>query len=75
MKIGSAVWQAIYCSIGGGLLFLGFLFVSSDIFTMIGHSPAMRDLEQQYFDAICWSALPTALVAVFSGFFTGLGVT
>ena len=42
-KIGSAVWQAIYCSIGGGLLFLGFLFVSSDIFTMIGHSPAMRD--------------------------------
>ena len=32
----------------------------------------MRDLEQQYFDAICWSALPTALVAVFSGFFTGL---
>ena len=21
-KIGSAVWQAIYCSIGGGLLFL-----------------------------------------------------
>ena len=71
-KIGSAVWQAIYCSIGGGLLFLGFLFVSSDIFTMIGHSPAMRDLEQQYFDAICWSALPTALVAVFSGFFTGL---
>ena len=23
--------------------FLGFLFVSSDIFTMIGHSPAMRD--------------------------------
>ena len=49
--------------------------MSSDIFTMIGHSPAMRDLEQQYFDAICWSALPTALVAVFSGFFTGLGVT
>ena len=74
-KIGSAVWQAIYCGIGGGLLFLGFLFVSSDIFTMIGHSPAMRDTEQQYFDAICWSALPTALVAVFSGFFTGLGVT
>ena len=33
---------------------------------------AMRDLEQRYFDAICWSALPTALVAVFSGFFTGL---
>ena len=29
----------------------------------------------RYFDAICWSALPTALVAVFSGFFTGLGVT
>ena len=27
-KIGSAVWQAIYCSIGGGLLFLGFCLSS-----------------------------------------------
>ena len=64
-----------YIAVSAAVSFLGFLFVSSDIFTMIGHSPAMRDLEQQYFDAICWSALPTALVAVFSGFFTGLGVT
>jgi MATE family multidrug resistance protein len=74
-KIGSAVWQAIYCSIVGGILFLGFLAVSDDIFTFVGHSPSLMAMEKQYFDAICYSALPTALVATFSGFFTGLGAT
>ncbi|MDA1354098.1 MAG: MATE family efflux transporter [bacterium] len=74
-KIGAAVWQSIYISVIGGLLFLLFIPFSPLLFSVVGHGDVMQNLEVLYFNAICWSALPTALVAAFSGFFTGLGVT
>lgn len=73
--IGGAVWQAIYVSLVGGVLFLGFNFFSKDFFAWVGHSPTMQVLERDYFNALAFSALPTALVATVSGFFTGLGRT
>ncbi|MCC6137717.1 MAG: MATE family efflux transporter [Bdellovibrionaceae bacterium] len=73
--IGPAVWQAIYVSIFGGLLFLLLIPLSETIFEFIGHTQKMRLLEVEYFDAICYSALPTALVAAASSFFTGLSKT
>ena len=73
--IGSALWQGIYfCFIGGG----GFLllnFFSEPFFTAVGHDEDVRNLEILYYNAIAYSALPAALVAAFSGFFTGLGRT
>lgn len=74
-KIGQALWQAIYISVIGGILFLGLIPCSPFLFTFIGHSPTMQVLEIEYFHAICYSALPTALVAVASSFFSGLGQT
>ncbi len=47
----------------------------SRIFKLIGHSPALQPLEVEYFDSICYSTLPTAIVAATSAFFTGLGRT
>src|SRR5690606_11208600 len=38
-------------------------------------SPALRSHEKDYFNTMCFSALPTALVAASSGFFIGLGLT
>lgn len=73
--IGPAVWQSIYVSLIGGVLFLLLIFFSESLFTFIGHSETMLPLEVKYFNAICFSALPTALVAAFSGFYTGLGLT
>lgn len=73
--IGPAVWQAVYVSVFGGLLFLLLIPLSETIFAFIGHSEKMRLLEVEYFDAVCYSALPTALVAAASSFFTGLGNT
>lgn len=73
--IGPAVWQAIYVAVGGGLLFLLFIPISESIFRFIGHSEKLITLEVEYFNAICYSALPTALVAAASSFFTGLGRT
>lgn len=73
--IGPALWQAIYVSVIGGLLFFLFLLFSDSLFMFIGHSPVMQQFEADYFNAICFSALPTAIVAAFCGFFTGLNQT
>ncbi|MEZ4704002.1 MAG: MATE family efflux transporter [Bdellovibrionota bacterium] len=73
--IGPSVWQSIYLSLGGGILFLGLIFCSRKLFFMMNHSPNITELEILYFNSLAYSALPTALVAVASGFFTGLGNT
>jgi len=73
--IGPAIWQSIYVSVIGGLLFLLLIPVANPLFAFIGHSPHMQALEIEYFVSISYSALPVALVAGLSGFFTGLGHT
>lgn len=72
-RIGPAVWQSTYLSLIGGLLFLILIPVAPALFRLFGHSPALQVLETEYFQALCYSALPTALIATASGFFTGLG--
>lgn len=74
-KIGSSVWQSIYVSVIGGILFLTLNLLSSWFFSQVGHSPSIQSLEVEYYNSLAFSALPTALVAAASGFFTGLGNT
>ena len=74
-KIGPAVWQSLYVSVVGGLLFLFLILGSPWFFELVGHEPIIQKLEVDYFNAISLSALPMALVAAFSGFYTGLGRT
>lgn len=74
-KIGACFWQSLYVSFFGGLLFLLLQLGSQDFFQWVGHSPSMQNLEILYFDSLSYTALPTALVAAISGFFTGLGQT
>lgn len=74
-EVGAAVWQAIYVSVIGGVLFLIQNYFSGDFFALVGHAESIRGLEVEYFNSVAYSALPTALVAVASGFFTGLGRT
>lgn len=72
-EIGSSVWQSIHMSVAGGLLFLLLIPLTPAIFRWMGHSEQLQALEISYFQAMCFAALPTALVAAASGFFTGLG--
>ncbi len=72
-NIGPAVWQATFIGVLGGLLCLLMIPFSKELFEFMGHTPNMQKLEAEYFSALCWSALPTALLAVAGGFFTGLG--
>jgi MATE family multidrug resistance protein len=71
--IGPSLWHSLYVSVVGGLLFLVLVPVSPEIFAWMGHSPELQNLEVDYFQALAFSALPTALVAACSGFFTGIG--
>lgn len=73
--VGPAFWSAIYISIGGGLIMLGMIPFADQIFEWTGHSPDIRKLEVEYFIALCYSGMPTALVAAASGFYTGLSNT
>ena len=74
-KIGACVWQSIYVSVIGGVAFLFLNYLSPGFFSTVGHSDVIQQLEVEYFNSLSYSALPTALVAAISGFFTGLGST
>jgi multidrug resistance protein, MATE family len=74
-KIGGCVWQAFHVSIIGGIGFLLLNLLSPKFFAMVGHTPVVQELEIAYYNSLAYSALPTALVAAISGFFTGLGKT
>lgn len=74
-KLGSCFWQSIYVSIVGGILFLLQNYFSPTFFSMVGHSSIIQQIEVDYFNSVAYSALPTALVAAMSGYFTGQGQT
>ena len=74
-QIGPSFWKSLYVSVIGGLLFLFMIPMSDWLFSFLGHSENMRALEVEYFSGVCFSALPTAVVAAVSGLFTGLGRT
>lgn len=72
-KIGACVWQSLYVSVIGGAAFMLLNLASPWFFAMVDHTPAIQALEVDYFNALAWSALPTAVTAAISGFFIGLG--
>lgn len=74
-RVGASLWQAVYISAAGGIAVLGLIPLAGPLFDWIGHSPHVRPLEVELFRALCFSALPTALVGAAGGFFTGLGQT
>ncbi len=74
-KIGSYVWQSIYISVFGGLLFLILNLFTPWFFEMVGHSDSIQALEVDYFNSLAFSALPMAFIAAISGFYTGIGRT
>lgn len=73
--IAPALWHSVYLGIGGGLLFLLFIFFSIPFFNLVGHAQNIKVLEIEYFNVICFSALPMALIGSFSGYFTGISRT
>jgi MATE family, multidrug efflux pump len=74
-RVGASIWQALYFSLFTGLLFLFLLPLAPQVIALAGHDPQLQSLEVIYFRCLCFSALPTLLVASASSLFAGLGST
>jgi MATE family, multidrug efflux pump len=72
-RVGPAVWQALHFSWFAGLLFLLLVPCAERLVAAGGHPPALQRLEVRYFQALCFSALPTLITAASTSFFAGLG--
>jgi MATE family multidrug resistance protein len=74
-RIGSAVWQGIYFSIGAGVLVASASPLAGPFFDLAGHNPALRAHEVEYARVLMLGAFPVVLMATLSTFFAGRGET
>ncbi len=74
-QVGSALWQGIYFSILSGMLLLGAIPLAGPLFRFVGHDPAVREMEIQYFRILCYGSGANVLGNTLSCFFIGRGKT
>jgi multidrug resistance protein, MATE family len=74
-RIGPAMWQGIYFSIGAGLLVAALSPLVGPAFDLAGHDRALRGYEVAYARALMLGAFPVILMATLSAFFAGRGQT
>lgn len=70
-RVGPAVWQGLYFSVIAGGMFLLLIPFAPMLFQAIDHDPVIMGLEVQYFQCLCWFALPGLISAAVSAFFSG----
>jgi multidrug resistance protein, MATE family len=74
-RVGPVVWQALYFAVAGGIAFLVLLPLADTFAAATRHSDHVQELEAAYFRCLCFSALPTLVVAAASSFFAGRGAS
>jgi multidrug resistance protein, MATE family len=74
-RVMASVWQAIYLAVVGGAIFLTFLPFTSTVFDWVGHAPAVRGLETQFFKTLCFGAIPMLGTMAMASFYSGRGKT
>lgn len=74
-KIGPAVWQGVYFSLLALLFMIACVPLAGPLFDLVGHEPAVREMEVSYFVVLCFGGFFPVAAAAISGFFTGLGLT
>ena len=74
-RIGAAMWQGIYFSLGAGALVALLAPLAGPFFDLAGHEPALRRYEVEYARVLMWGAFPVILMATLSTFFAGRGET
>jgi MATE family multidrug resistance protein len=72
-RIGPVVWQALYFSVLAGQGFLILTLFAEPIARLLDSDVIVQGLIETYFCCLCFSALPTLIVAAVSGFFSGRG--
>ena len=74
-RIGSALWQGVYFSLGAGALVAALAPLVAPAFDLAGHAPALRAYEVEYAQVLLLGAFPVILMATLSTFFAGRGQT
>jgi MATE family multidrug resistance protein len=74
-RVGAALWQGIYFAILAAVLMASLVFISGDLFDLIGHSPHIRSLEVTYFNVLTLGAGLAVLGSSMACFYTGRGLT
>jgi MATE family multidrug resistance protein len=72
-RVGPAVWQGLYVSIAGGLLFLVLVPMAGALMAQGRHEPPLLDMEVTYLRCLCFAALPILVSAAAGSFFSGRG--
>lgn len=72
-RVGAAVWHGIHFSLIAGALFWLLWPFAPTFFAWSGHEPHMQVLETTYFRTLCAAAMPMAIIAAVSSFFSGRG--
>ena len=74
-RVGPAVWQGAYLALLSGLLALIPAMFSTTLFELVGHDPAIRAAETEYFRILCYGTGPQVVATAFSCFFSGRSQT
>jgi MATE family multidrug resistance protein len=74
-RIGGAVWQGIYFSIGAGAFIALLSPLAGPAFDLARHEPLLRRYEVEYAHALMLGSFPVILMATLSTFFAGRGET
>lgn len=74
-RVGAALWQGIYFSLGSGLLLASLWFIAGPLFDLSGHPGPVQELEVVYFRILTLGAGLVVLGTTLSCFFSGRGLT
>jgi MATE family multidrug resistance protein len=74
-RVGPALWQGAYFSLGAGLFVAALAPLAAPFFDLAGHAPALRRYEIEYARVLLAGAFPVILMATLSTFFAGRGRT
>ncbi len=74
-RVGPVVWQSLYFSLFGGLVFMAMAPLASQLLAIVGHSIHIQAAEAVYFRCLCYAAPPSLLTASALSFFAGRGDT
>lgn len=74
-RVGAALWQGIWLAVLASLVVMAFAPLAKPLFDWLGHDPALRHLEVEYFSALCYGTAPILLQSTLACFYSGRGRT
>lgn len=72
-RIGRSIWQGLYFSLVAALIVAVINPLADELFALIGHEAAVRQMEVDYFRILNYGAPAVVISNVISSFFSGLG--